>query len=151
MEGWGNLVSPLPSPHRLWWVLGISSFRLGTADVYRRFDDLGLPEAAGDRPGRPERPVRLARALVTGHPKEIAACLHNDLEGPAFDLAPSLPALKKELVSAGPIAAILSGSGATIAGLCRNEAHVEEVAARAAGVFDRVEVVASAELGAEVV
>ena len=153
VEGWGNLVSPLPSPHRLWWVLGISSFPLGTAEVYRRFDELGLEGAAGDgsgRPGRPERPVRLAKALVAGHPKEVAACLRNDLEAPAFDLAPTLPALKKELLSAGAIAAIMSGSGPTIAGLCRNEAHVEEVAARAAAAFDRVEVVASAELGAEV-
>jgi len=151
VEGWGNLVSPLPCPHRLWWVLGISCFPLGTADVYRRFDELGLEDAAGDRRGRPERPVRLARALVTGHAKQIAACLRNDLEAPAFDLAPTLPALKKELLSAGAIAAIICGSGSTIAGLCRNEAHVEEVAARASAVFDRVEVVASAELGAEVV
>lgn len=158
VEGWGNLVSPLTSPHRLWWVLGISSFPLGTADVYRRFDELGLaagpegePPGSPGRPGRPERPVRLQRALVTGHPKQIAACLRNDLEPPAFELAPSLPALKKELVSAGAIAAIMSGSGPTVAGLCRNEAHVEEVAARAAAVFERVEVVASAELGAEIV
>ena len=151
VEGWGNLVSPLPCPHRLWWVLGISSFPLGTADVYRRFDELGLEDAAGGGRGRPERPVKLARALVTGHPKEIAACLRNDLEVAAFDLAPTLPALRKELLSAGAIAATMCGSGPTIAGLCRNEAHVEEVAARASAAFDRVEVVASAGLGAEVV
>jgi 4-diphosphocytidyl-2C-methyl-D-erythritol kinase len=51
----------------------------------------------------------------------------------------------------GAVGAVLTGSGPTIAGLCRNEAHAEEVARRAEEVFPRVEIVASAEAGAEVV
>ena len=49
------------------------------------------------------------------------------------------------------VGAVLTGSGPTIAALCRNEAHAEEVARRAGSAFARVEVVPSAEAGAEVV
>ncbi len=145
VEGWGNLVSPMACPHRLWWVLGISDFPLGTAEVYQRFDEISPAP-----PGRPERPIRLAKALVSGHPKEIAAALRNDLEAPAFDLAPGLAELKAAMLKAGAVGAILSGSGPTIAGLCRNEAHAEEVLRRAEATFPRVELVASADAGAEV-
>ena len=52
---------------------------------------------------------------------------------------------------AGVLGSVVSGSGPTVAGLCRDEAHAREVAARAGTVFARVEVVASARAGAEVV
>jgi 4-diphosphocytidyl-2-C-methyl-D-erythritol kinase len=146
VQGTGNLVSPMACPHRLWWVLGISEHPLGTAEVYQRFDEISPAP-----PGRPERPIQLARALVEGHPKVIAKALRNDLEAAAFDLAPGLSGRKHAMRAVGAVGAVLSGSGPTIAGLCRNEAHAEEVARRAEEVFPRVEVVASAEAGAEVV
>ena len=147
VEGRGNLVSPLLSPHLLWWVLGISDFPLGSGEVYGRFDEL----SAGEPPGRPQRPIELTRALVNGLPKQVAAGLRNDLEAPALDLGPSLAGLKTALAKAGAVGVVLSGSGPTLAGLCRDEAHAEEVAARAAGDFARVEVVASARAGAQVI
>jgi len=146
VQGTGNLVTPMACPHRLWWVLGISEFPLGAAEVYQRFDEISPAP-----PGRPERPIQLAKALIGGHPKVIAKGLRNDLEAAAFDLAPVLSGHKHAMRAVGAVGAVLSGSGPTIAGLCRNEAHAEEVAARAAGAFARVEVVASAEAGAEVV
>ena len=145
VQGTGNLVTPMVCPHRLWWVLGISDLPLGAAEVYQRFDEISPAP-----PGRPERPVQLARALVEGHPKVIAKALRNDLEAAAFDLAPGLSGRKHAMRAVGAVGAVLSGSGPTIAGLCRNEAHAEEVARRAEEAFARVEVVASAEAGAEV-
>ena len=145
-QGTGNLVTPMACPHRLWWVLGISDFPLSTAEVYEHFDEISPAP-----PGRPERPVQLARALVGGHPRVIAKALRNDLEPAAFDLAPGLSGRKQAMRAVGAIGAVLSGSGPTIAGLCRNEAHAEEVARRAEEAFARVEVVASAEAGVEVI
>jgi 4-diphosphocytidyl-2-C-methyl-D-erythritol kinase len=144
--GWGNRLTSVASPHRLWWVLGIPDFPLRTEEVYRRFDEL-FP-TPDDPPGRPNR---LIRALVAGHPKEIAAELRNDLEAAAVSLVPALADLKAAMTAAGALAAVVSGSGPTIAALAREEAHAEEVAARAEGSFFRVEVVASEHLGAEVV
>ncbi|MGH2719045.1 MAG: 4-(cytidine 5'-diphospho)-2-C-methyl-D-erythritol kinase [Actinomycetota bacterium] len=146
-RGRGDQLSPMACRHRIWWVLGISSFPLSTADVYRRFDELGeLPE--GSELGRPNR---LADALAAGHPKAIAPLLRNDLQAAACDLAPDLTAKIAALEKAGALRAILTGSGPTIAGICRDEAHAEEVAARAEAEFARVELVASTPLGAEVV
>jgi 4-diphosphocytidyl-2-C-methyl-D-erythritol kinase len=54
------------------------------------------------------------------------------------------------MTQAGALGAVVSGSGPTVAGLCRDEAHAEEVGARAASAFKRVEVVRSASSGAEV-
>ena len=146
VQGTGNLVTPMACPHRLWWVLGISDFPLGAGEVYQRFDEISPAPA-----GRPERPIQLAKALVGGHPKVIAKALRNDLEPAAFDLAPGLAGLRHAMRAVGAVGAVLTGSGPTIAGLCRSEANAEEVAARAAGAFARVEVVASAEAGAEII
>jgi 4-diphosphocytidyl-2C-methyl-D-erythritol kinase len=59
--------------------------------------------------------------------------------------------LKGTMASAGTLGAIMTGSGSAILGLCRNEAHAREVAARVSDVFWRVEVAAGTERGAEVV
>jgi 4-diphosphocytidyl-2-C-methyl-D-erythritol kinase len=151
-RGRGDQLSPLACRHGIWWVLGISEFPLATVDVYRRFDERAgaSAPAAGDPAAGLGRPNRLADALAAGHPKAIAPLLHNDLEAPALDLAPLLAGRKQAMLAAGALNALVSGSGPTIAGLCRNEAHAEEVAARAGGEFPRVEVVASTPLGAEI-
>ena len=147
-HGRGDQLASMACRHRIWWVLGISEFPLSTADVYRRFDEIGGPDP---RSGGLGRPNKLADALAAGYPKAIAAALRNDLEAAAFDLAPVLAERKQALRTAGAVGVILSGSGPTIAGICRDEAHAEEVAARAEATFARVEVVASTPIGAEVV
>ncbi|GAC1374197.1 MAG: 4-(cytidine 5'-diphospho)-2-C-methyl-D-erythritol kinase [Actinomycetota bacterium] len=153
--GRGDELAPLPARHRIWWVLGISEFPLSTPDVYRRFDELsasaleGAAQAEGGE-GRLARPQGLIAALTNGHPKAIGGALRNDLEAAAFDLAPVLAGLKKALLAAGAMGVTLSGSGPTLAGVCRDEAHAEEVAARAGPSFARIEVVASTRVGAEV-
>ncbi|HLJ09130.1 MAG TPA: 4-(cytidine 5'-diphospho)-2-C-methyl-D-erythritol kinase, partial [Acidimicrobiia bacterium] len=158
-RGRGDQLSPMACRHRIWWVLGISGFPLSTADVYRRFDELGGSGGQGSTGGAGGagatgdlgRPNRLADALAAGHPKAIAPLLRNDLQAAAFDLAPDLAGQAEALEKAGALRAILTGSGPTIAGICRDEAHAEEVAARAESEFVRVELVASTPLGAEIV
>jgi 4-diphosphocytidyl-2-C-methyl-D-erythritol kinase len=143
--GRGERLFPLSSPHRLWWVLGLPGFPLRTAEVYERHDELS---AASDT--SPARAGGLIRALAAGHPRAIAAELRNDLEPAALAQAPPLTGLKDALLRAGAAGVVLSGSGPTLAALCRDEAHAEEVAARVEADFARVEVAPSADAGAEV-
>lgn len=148
--GRGDELAPLPARHQIWWVLGIADFRLGTPEVYQRFDELAV--AAGTPPDeRLIRPQALIAALTAGHIKQAGQALRNDLEAAAFDLAPSLTKTKLALKHAGAVGVTLSGSGPTLAGICRNEAHAFEVAARAESLFPRVEVVPSTRVGAEIV
>ena len=175
-HGRGDQLAPLHCRHRFWWVLGVPDFPLSTEAVYRRFDELAAEAAAapvegaaapvegaaprdgagapGEAPEESDplgRPVKLIEGLTAGYPKVVARALRNDLEPAAFDLAPSLRGLRHALRAQGALGVVLSGSGPTMAGICRDEAHAEEVAARADATFSRVEVVASTPEGSQVV
>ena len=133
--GRGEKVREIPNRATTWWVVGIDAGRLGTEDVYRRFDELGL---AAPLDGR--WPGGLLDALAAGDLDAIAAGLHNDLEPAAFDLLPGLARGKAALLEAGAVGAVMSGSGPTMLGLCRDEEHAGRVARAARGAFARVEV-----------
>jgi 4-diphosphocytidyl-2-C-methyl-D-erythritol kinase len=116
-------------------VVGIDHERLATEDVYDHFDELGL---AAPLEGR--WPGELLAALAAGDVDGLAAALHNDLEPAAFDLLPALAKSKQRLIAAGALAAIMSGSGPTMLGLCRDEDHATTVARAVRAGFARVEV-----------
>jgi 4-diphosphocytidyl-2-C-methyl-D-erythritol kinase len=109
--------------------------RLATEDVYGRFDELGL---AAPLEGR--WPDDLLAALAAGEAEALAPALHNDLEPAAFDLLPGLAKSKQRLQDAGVLGAIMSGSGPTMLGLCRDEDHATQVARAVRSGFARVEV-----------
>ena len=133
--GRGDKVREVPSKGTTWWVVGIDHERLATEDVYAHFDELGLAAPLEDR-----RPDDLLAALAAGDTGRLAATLHNDLEPAAFDLLPALAKSKQRLQEAGALAAIMSGSGPTVLGLCRDEDHATSVARAVRAGFARVEV-----------
>ena len=133
--GRGDRVRQVPSAATTWWVVGIDAERLGTQEVYDRFDELALAEALDHR-----WPSGLLDALAGGDLEAVAAGLHNDLEPAAFDLLPGLAAGKERLLEAGALGAIMSGSGPTMLGLCRDEEHAGFVARSVRASFARVEV-----------
>jgi 4-diphosphocytidyl-2-C-methyl-D-erythritol kinase len=139
--GAGDQLKRLPYAGTLWWVLGIPTTPLSTAAVYRRFDELGA--------GGMEGIDGLLQALPAGDLEGIAAGLVNDLEPAAFDLLPELEVLKKAMLDSGAIGSVMTGSGSTIIGLCRDWSHAAAVAAKARRAFPRVEVVTSARTGNE--
>jgi 4-diphosphocytidyl-2-C-methyl-D-erythritol kinase len=144
-RGRGEVLEPLPSPARLWWVLGISAFGIGTPGVFRRHDEQG-PADGPSRAGIDD----LLAALAAGEPEAIAARLRNDLAAAARAVEPRLEELERTMRAAAVLGSVVTGSGPTVAGLCRDEAHAREAAARVRGAFDRVEVVVSTPAGAEV-
>ena len=91
----------------------------------------------------------MALALGSGVPDEVARLLHNDLEAAALSLRPRLADGKQALFDAGALGACMSGSGPTMFGLARDREHAQDIAARAAGHFDRVVIVRSAGAGVE--
>jgi 4-diphosphocytidyl-2-C-methyl-D-erythritol kinase len=133
--GRGDRVREVPSAATTWWVVGIDAERLGTQEVYDRFDQLALAEPLDHR-----WPAGLLDALAGGDLDGIAAGLHNDLEPAAFDLLPGLAAGKERLLEAGALGAIMSGSGPTMLALCRDEEHAGLLARSVRASFARVEV-----------
>ena len=133
--GRGDKVREVPSKGSSWWVVGIDHERLSTEDVYDRFDELGLAAPLEDR-----WPDDLLAALAAGDPERLAGALYNDLEPAAFDLLPGLAKSKQRLLEAGALGAIMSGSGPTMLGLCRDEDHATQLARSVRSGFARVEV-----------
>lgn len=50
--------------------------------------------------------------------------LENDLEGPAFGMCPELKRIKAELLEAGALGVIMSGSGSSVLGVFQNDEHL---------------------------
>ena len=83
-------------------------FRLGTAEVYARFDRLPRPPSA---PRQGAGPAAVLRALRVGRtPLE----LRNDLERPVFDLHPEMEEARRRLGADGALLCGLSGSGSAL-------------------------------------
>ncbi|MEA2499427.1 MAG: 4-diphosphocytidyl-2-C-methyl-D-erythritol kinase [Actinomycetota bacterium] len=132
-EGRGERLTLLDDHPPLALVLGLSRSPLLTGDVYARAE--AMPGGGGEV-------NEMVDALESGDAEAVAALLRNDLEPAAFSLRPELEAKKAELVAAGALGALVSGSGPTVFGLCFDleDAYLVERRCRDAGIFDRVEV-----------
>jgi 4-diphosphocytidyl-2-C-methyl-D-erythritol kinase len=131
----GEKLTPLPSPERLWFVLGITDEPMLTRAVYDAWDDLPPAEEVSS--------AVMTMALGAGDADEVASLLHNDLEPAVFELRPELEKKKEALAEAGARGACVSGSGPTVYGVATDEEHARKVAATVEGVFDRVLVTCS--------
>ena len=127
-EGRGDVLTPLPAPIKLIWVLAFSSQRLSTAEVFAAYDTQlsdSVPVALDG----------LRRALAAGDALAVAGHLSNDLEGPAVRL---LPPLRETLDYGrrldGVLGAVLSGSGPTCAFLCAEEGVTKSIASALASL-----------------
>lgn len=133
-RGRGESVRRLTAPTAMWFVLGISDEPLSTGDVYGRWKPREEETSDGET---------LIGALSEGDVHRVATLMRNDLEPATLAFRPDLRARKETLIDAGALGALVSGSGPTVFGVARDEVHAREIAGRAAGSFDRVEVVSS--------
>ncbi len=106
------------------WVLAVQDEGLSTPQVFATFDEFG-----GTTAPAPHLDDALMVALRSGDPHALARHLVNDLEEPALDLRPELGDVLAAADRAGALAAVLSGSGPTVAALALDERHVRSVAA----------------------
>jgi 4-diphosphocytidyl-2-C-methyl-D-erythritol kinase len=140
--GRGEQLSPVLARGPWHWVLGIAGEGLSTPAVYRELDRLRADGRVPD--GRPVAPADPVISALRGEsPDALAAALTNDLQAPALSLRPELRRALRAAADAGAAAALVSGSGPTVAALARDEdAAVRLAAALAgAGVFRTVRAV----------
>lgn len=127
--GRGEDLRPIEGVQRLHWVLVTNDQGLSTPSVYQRLDQLRAER--GQDPtnvATPNAPVALLEALLTGDPHKVAPHLHNDLQEAAVDLMPELAETMAKGIAAGAIAAMVSGSGPTIALLAKDAAAATQIA-----------------------
>ena len=138
--GVGERLAPLIVREPLWWVIAKPPSSLSTAEVYKRYDELGASPSETDAHD-------LADALARGDVEQIGASLRNDLFDAAISLDASVGTTRDALLSAGSLGAVMTGSGTASCGLARDQVHAKEVAGRVPGAF----VVASLDRGAKIV
>jgi 4-diphosphocytidyl-2-C-methyl-D-erythritol kinase len=150
--GRGEQLTPVLSRTRWHWVLGIAGEGLSTPAVYGELDRL---RAAGRVPDGQELAAAepVVAALRSGPPEALAAALANDLQAPALALRPELARALRAADEAGAAAALVSGSGPTVAALAQDEQDAVRITAElaGAGVFRTVRAVYGPVPGARLV
>ncbi|MGY1831503.1 4-(cytidine 5'-diphospho)-2-C-methyl-D-erythritol kinase [Geodermatophilus sp. SYSU D01180] len=151
-SGRGERLTPVLARRPTHWVLGIAEGGLSTPAVYAELDRL---RAEGRVPGGVAfpSPEPVVAALRSGPVDVLAAALANDLQAPAVSLRPALRRALRGAVDAGAAAAVVSGSGPTVAALAADEDAAVRLAAVLAGegLFRTVRVVHGPVPGARLV
>lgn len=117
--GRGERLEPLPSVKGLALVLANPNVPLSTREVYGR-----VPPTLRDDGARTRA---LIAALATGNSSRVAATLYNALESVVEPLCPEVASMKRALVEAGALGAVMSGSGPTVLGVARSYDHARQI------------------------
>lgn len=132
-RGRGDVLVPVLTRGTYHWALAMDPRGLSTAEVFARLDEQRAAAARGERPDRRAGGLEeVQRAILGGDVDALAACLGgttvNDLQAPAISLSPDLRRTLAAGRDAGALACLVSGSGPTVAMLCRDRGHAVDVA-----------------------
>ena len=132
MEGRGERVRRLAMPADappLWLVLAFCGEPISTREVYGACPDVAeAPEGAT---------AAMADAIAHGDAEAAASHVFNGLQATVFARHPRTAAIAAALSGAGALATLLSGSGGTVFGIARDEAHARAIAAALPAVLWR--------------
>ncbi|MGA9162477.1 MAG: hypothetical protein WB297_16660, partial [Actinomycetota bacterium] len=134
MAGRGERLAPAEIPP-LHWVLVRFGFGVRSPDAYRWWDEDGA--VTGPDPGG------VMAAAAAGDAAALGPLLFNDLEGPVSTRHREIATAKGRLLEAGALGAVMTGSGSSIIGLARDEAHARALVARIDGGIEGAEAVVS--------
>ncbi len=121
-SGRGDQVTPVLGRGELHWVLWAGEgLGLSTPQVYAECDR--LRREAGAEPPAPQPSEELMTALRRMDTDEVARALRNDLQEAAVSLEPRLAEVLQAGIDLGARAALVSGSGPTVAFLTGSQAE----------------------------
>jgi 4-diphosphocytidyl-2-C-methyl-D-erythritol kinase len=128
--GHGTALTQIDQVKQLNWVLVANPKGLSTPSVYKKLDEIRAAQNQDPtKVATPIIPQELISALQSGDPRSVAKFLHNDLQEAAISLMPELAETMEAGKSAGALAAMISGSGPTVALLALNKEHADSIAA----------------------
>ena len=148
--GVGDRLTPVPAAATFHWVLTAADAGLSTPQVYRTLDQLREAEGAPVSEPTAADPAVLA-ALAAGDVRALAAALRNDMQPAALALAPELAGTLDAGTRAGALAALVSGSGPTVAFLAADAGAASALEARLRGLGRRALAVTGPARGAHAV
>lgn len=127
VRGWGEQLIPKTLPDVRWVVLVNPGFPIKTGQAYQRWD-----ERMQGRASLPESLQSLEQASPLAW-EQIIDSMQNDFETVLFADYPVLANLKQTLLELGAEGALLSGSGATVVGVFRDQAGAKQAQEALAG------------------
>lgn len=122
--GRGDSLAPMMGRGQYWWAFLAQSEGLSTGTVFERLDDLRHDDVTLVPRLNTEE---IGQALISGEPAEVAAALHNDLQPAALAMHANLRRTFNQVGTLGVLAAVVSGSGPTLAVLCESEEQAQAV------------------------
>lgn len=126
--GRGEKVEPLALSRLIDLVLACPAQGLATADVFRQVQ----------LPARPRDGLEIRAALARGAIDELSRHLHNRLQESAERLCPAIAQVCKALENLGASGCLMTGSGSTVFGLCRDREDAVRVASSLGAVIPSV-------------
>jgi 4-diphosphocytidyl-2-C-methyl-D-erythritol kinase len=123
--GRGDQLRKLEPLRETWFVLLHPPIEVSAARVYNH---AALRKTREERIGGITPTFR--NVLESFAQGDLPDVLHNAMEIPVFSEYPELAVLKQRLLDAGCAGALMSGSGPTLYGLCKDRTHAEEIAKR---------------------
>lgn len=125
--GRGERLTPIQRTLGFWVVLAKPDFSIRTAEAFQAFNS--------SRHFPPFDINLLVRALEESAFSEFLPLLHNTFEECLADSHPEIAKVREDLVGAGCESALLSGSGSTVWGLCRDESGARAAANRLKAMY----------------
>jgi len=115
-----GICESIPTQCTFTLVLAIPDFGVATQEAYSRIDYSTVARNT-------QKTIQMRQALTDGNQDAVIASVHNDFEESVFKQYPQLKQLKEELINAGCLNAVMSGSGSTIIGIAEDREHAEEI------------------------
>lgn len=123
VTGRGEQVHPVRVTGSRWVVLVNPGFSVETKWAYQEL-------SSSRTQVRPLSDIHAALGQESGISwEQVLGVVENDFEVPVFGVHPSLQEIKQALIAQGAEAALLSGSGATVFGIFRNEGEARQAQA----------------------
>jgi 4-diphosphocytidyl-2-C-methyl-D-erythritol kinase len=119
MSGRGEILAPA-AVASFWWVVVHFDFGVRSPDAYRWWDEDGGTTGPDPDP--------LLDAAAAGDAEALGPLLFNDLEDVVARRHPAVGQAKQDLVAAGALGAVMSGSGSSVVGLARDRDHAQKIA-----------------------
>lgn len=117
VEGAGELITPLPPLEDLWVAVAVPPFRLDTAAVYRRWDEMEGP--AGEE---------VAARYLPPHLRQKGEPIRNDLFPAAVSMEPRLGDWQAAVAREWGRPALMTGSGPALFGLFPTSSEAADAA-----------------------
>ncbi|OGF44372.1 MAG: 4-(cytidine 5'-diphospho)-2-C-methyl-D-erythritol kinase [Candidatus Firestonebacteria bacterium RIFOXYA2_FULL_40_8] len=130
-EGRGEILTKLNPVAETWLVLVVEGEKPSTGKIYSEFTNTLTNPEVFDKKLEEFKLIKCARG------GDLAKILYNDLETPAGKFFPVLFEVKKALLAAGALGALMSGSGPTVFGIAESKSKAEEIAAKLSTKYKR--------------